>query len=280
MKNQPSARTTYWEEVKTAAAYINQQDIRRPEVAIVLGSGLGPIAERIEDVNLLPYHQIPGCPVSTAPGHEGNLLFGSLAERTVIAMQGRFHYYEGYSMDQVVFLIRVMAVLGVRSLILTNAAGGVNRAFRPGDLMIITDHIGLGCVSPLIGPNIEDLGPRFNDQTHVYDPQYITLAHEVAQKIGTSLQSGIYFYAQGPAYETPAEIQAIGRLGGDAVGMSTVPEAICANHAGIRIFGLSCITNYAAGIMDEPLNHEEVLAVGAKVSDQAVALVEGMLPYM
>ncbi|MGI6077236.1 MAG: purine-nucleoside phosphorylase [Fastidiosipilaceae bacterium] len=280
MKDQRLERERYWNEVKAAAEYIKSKDNRKFEVALVLGSGLGPIADRIENVKRLPYSEIPGCPVSTAPGHEGNLLIGTLAGQNVVAMQGRFHYYEGYSMEKVVFLIRVMAVLGVNSLILTNAAGGVNRAFNPGDLMIITDHIGFNCVSPLIGPNIEELGPRFNDQTHVYDPQYIALAKQVAQDLDISLQEGIYYYTQGPSYETPAEIQAIGRLGGDAVGMSTVPEAICANHAGIRIFGLSCITNYAAGIIDEPLNHEEVLAIGAKVSAQAVALVEGMLNSM
>lgn len=266
--------------IQNAAVFIRSKISVLPEIGIVLGSGLGPMAERCGAGVVLPYADIPGCPAATAPGHSGRLILAGLAGRRVMCMQGRFHFYEGHDMARVVFLIRVMAELGIRSLILTNAAGGVNRGFEPGDLMAITDHIGLQCVSPLIGPNFEAYGPRFNDQSAVYDRDYLDLARRQAAALNIPLREGVYYYTQGPAYETPAEVRAIGRLGGDAVGMSTVPEAICANHAGIRIFGMSCITNAAAGILDEPLNHEDVLTVGRAASARAVALVEAMLPHM
>ena len=256
MKDQRLERERYWNEVKAAAEYIKSKDNRKFEVALVLGSGLGPIADRIENVKRLPYSEIPGCPVSTAPGHEGNLLIGTLAGQNVVAMQGRFHYYEGYSMEKVVFLIRVMAVLGVNSLILTNAAGGVNRAFNPGDLMIITDHIGFTCVSPLIGPNIEELGPRFNDQNPRLRSPIYCFSQTSGSRLRTLTSRRDLLLYQGPSMRHPLKFRPLA----DWAAMQLVCpqcQAICCQPRRIRIFGLSCITNYAAGIIDEPLNHEE-----------------------
>ena len=266
--------------IEEAAQYVSSIAKQKLEIGIVLGSGLGSMADEIQNGVAIPYADIPGSPSSTAPGHKGELILGELGGRGCVAMRGRFHFYEGYSMNQVVFLVRVMATIGVRSLILTNAAGGVNRAMRPGDLMLITDHIGLDSDSPLRGPNFEMLGPRFNDQTHVYDPEYLRLARTVASGLNILLREGIYYYAKGPSYETPAEIRAIGILGGDAVGMSTVPEAVCANHAGMRGLGISCITNMAAGIVDGALNHDEVLSIGQAVSGKAALLVKTMIEQM
>lgn len=269
-----------WEIMQEAAKVILQAAARPPEIGIILGSGLGPMANDIENPVVIPYQDIPGCPASTAPGHTGQLILGELGGRYCMAMQGRFHYYEGHSMDRVVYLVRIMAVMGIRSMVVTNAAGGVNRAMQPGDLMLITDHIGLAGESPLRGTNFEQLGPRFNDQTHVYDPEYLQIARQAAAELSISLYEGVYFYTKGPSYETPAEIRAVGILGGDAVGMSTVPEVVCANHAGIRVLGISCITNMAAGISADALNHEDVLRIGQQASSKAVALVKAVISRM
>lgn len=216
----------------------------QPTVGIVLGSGLGKLAEKIEDPVTIPYRDIPGFPVSTAIGHKGNYIIGQLGGKTVIAMQGRIHYYEGYTMDLVTLPIRVMKVLGIKYLFVSNAAGGVNYDFKVGDLMIINDHINM-LPNPLIGPNMDDFGPRFPDMTRPYDHAIIRLAKEIAGEMGISLKEGVYFAGTGPTYETPAEYKYIRIIGGDATGMSTVPEVIVARHSGIPVFGMSVITNEA-----------------------------------
>ena len=216
----------------------------KPEIGIVLGSGLGSLADVIQNPVVIPYKDLPGFPVSTATGHKGNYIVGTLSGKTVIAMQGRIHYYEGYGMDKVVLPIRVMITLGIKYLFVSNAAGGTNLAFHVGDLMIIKDHINL-LPNPLIGPNIDELGPRFPDMTRPYDPALIRLACSVAAKEGIELQKGVYLASSGPSYETPAEYKYFRTIGGDAVGMSTIPEVIVARHSGVPVFGISVITNEA-----------------------------------
>lgn len=248
-----------------------------PEIAIILGSGLGKLADFIKDAKVIPYEDIPNFPKTTVAGHEGKLIFGTINNRKVVAMKGRFHYYEGNEMGAVVYPIRVFKRLGIENLIVTNAAGGVNTSFKPGDLMLITDHISLFCENPLRGENIDDLGPRFPDMTVAYDRNLRTLALESAGRLGVDLKSGVYSYCKGPSYESPAEIKALRNLGADAVGMSTVPETITARHMGMRVLGISCITNMAAGILDQPLNHAEVMETGKRVEKMFSALVSDII---
>lgn len=248
------------------AAYLRQKNVVDVDTAIILGSGLGDFAEELAEPVILPYAEIPHFPVSTVAGHAGRLVCGKLGEKKILAMQGRFHFYEGYPMEEVVFPVRVMAMLGIRRLIVTNAAGGVNPDFHPGELMLITDHINFMGTNPLIGANDDQLGPRFPDMSHAYDEQGLALARRAAQQAGIPLREGVYAAFAGPSYETPAEIRMVRTWGADAVGMSTVPEVIAANHAGMRVTGLSCITNLAAG-MQKSLNHEEVMATSARVKD-------------
>ncbi len=217
---------------------------RKPVLGIVLGSGLGSLANDIQDPIVIPYRELPDFPVSTAVGHKGNFIVGTLGGKTVIAMQGRIHYYEGYGMDQVVLPIRVMIGVGIKTLIVSNAAGGTNLAYHVGDLMIIRDHINL-LPNPLIGPNFDDFGPRFPDMTRPYDPALIKLAVQVGEELGIKLHRGVYVGGTGPSYETPAEYKYFRTIGGDAVGMSTIPEVIVARHAGVPVFGISVITNEA-----------------------------------
>ena len=231
--------------IKAAAAYIREQlDGRTPEVGIVLGSGLGTLADEITDPIVIPYNQVQGFPVSTAVGHKGNYIVGYLGGKCVIAMQGRIHYYEGYGMGEVVLPIRVMVTLGIKYLFVSNAAGATNQSFRVGDLMIIRDHINL-LPNPLIGPNLDEYGPRFPDMTRPYDPKLILLAEEAAAELGISLRKGVYVACSGPSYETPAEYRYFRTIGADAVGMSTTPEVIVARHANIPVFGMSVITDVA-----------------------------------
>ncbi len=250
---------------------------RQPETALVLGSGLGAVAESIVQPVTIEYSEIPDFPVSTVPGHAGRIVMGELEGQEVMVFQGRFHYYEGYSMEDVVLPVRVMALLGVRNLILTNAAGGINTSFEPGDLMCIRDHIKLTGLSPLRGPNIDEFGPRFNDMSDAYSRELRSIIQEAAARPGTKLQQGVYAYMTGPSFESPAEIQMLRTLGADAVGMSTVPEVIVAAHAGIRAAGISTITNMAAGILDQPLSHEEVMETGAMVKDKLLSLIRDVL---
>lgn len=251
-----------------------------PQIGLILGSGLGVLGDDIPGAEAIEYKDIPGFPVSTVEGHAGRLIFGELGGKAVVIMQGRFHYYEGYSMDEVVFPVRVMKALGVESLIVTNAAGGVNTGFVPGDLMLITDHIKLFTDSPLRGPNIDELGPRFNDMSAAYTPALRELAKRVAMEKGIDVREGVYAHMPGPSFETPAEIRMLRTLGADAVGMSTVPEVITAAHASMRVLGISAISNMAAGILDQPLNHDEVIETGRMVRDKFVGLVKAIVEAM
>lgn len=245
-----------------------------PEVALILGSGLGDFANEIEDSVTLPYHEIKGFPVSTVTGHAGQFVFGYVGKKKVVAMQGRVHYYEGYTMEQVVLPIRLMHMMGAEDLLLTNAAGGVNYNFKPGDLMIICDHITSFVPSPLIGKNNEDLGERFPDMSKVYNEDLIKLLTSIGEKLEIELKKGVYLQTTGPNYETPAEVNMYRMLGADAVGMSTACEAMAANHMKMRIAGISCITNFASGMSDKPLNHEEVKETANKIASDFKSLVK------
>lgn len=264
-------------EVKAAQELIQSRIDQTPTVGLILGSGLGVLAEEITNAIKIQYRDIPGFPQSTVAGHAGQLVIGRLNGVAVVAMQGRFHYYEGYTMQQVTFPVRVMKELGVQKLIVTNAAGGVNETFSPGDLMIITDHINNMGVNPLIGPNDDHFGVRFQDLSSAYNKEMIQVAKEVAEQQQLDIQTGVYVANTGPVYETPAEVKMLRICGGDAVGMSTVPEVIVANHAGMNVLGISCISNMAAGILDQPLNHEEVIETTEKVKQQFLSFVKGIV---
>ena len=266
------------EKLKEAKAFIESKTKGLRIVAgLVLGSGLGDLADEIKDPVIINYKDIPNFPVSTVQGHAGRLVIGELEGKNVMCMQGRFHYYEGYGMDQVVFPIQVMRLLGIEYLILTNAAGCVNVNWEPGTLMMITDHIKFAPECPMRGPNADALGVRFFDTTRAYDPELQKLVRKEAEKLGIPLKEGVYMFFSGPNYETPAEIRAARVLGADAAGMSTVPEAIAAAHCGLRTIGISCMTNMAAGILNQPLDHEEVLETSMRVKGQFTALVKGIV---
>ena len=260
--------------IKEAKEYITRVVGFTPEIALILGSGLGDMAEEVENKIVIDYKDIPNFPVSTVQGHKGRLVFGTLRGRKVAFMQGRFHYYEGWKMEDVVFPVWVFKALGVEKLIVTNAAGGVNTSFRPGDLMLIKDHINYTNNNPLIGPNIEEFGPRFPDMSAAYSTELIEVVKSSAEANGIRLQEGTYIFLTGPSYETPAEIRACRILGADAVGMSTVPEVVAANHCGIKVAGISCITNMAAGILDQPLNHKEVMETADRVKESFSKLIK------
>lgn len=255
----------YMQDIIKTSEFLKAKIGRIPDVAVVLGSGLGTFADGLEEKIEIPYGEIPGFVVSTVIGHAGKLIIGFLGEKMVLAMQGRFHLYEGHDAHKVSFPVRVFKTMGINNLILTNAAGGVSRALNPGDLMIISDHISFYAPSPLKGINLDELGPRFPDMSEVYSKKLITLAEKAANDLGIGVKKGIYCYAQGPMYETPAEIRLMNNLGIDAVGMSTVTEAIAAKHAGMNILGISCVTNMASGILPQPLNHKEVTETANKV---------------
>jgi len=244
-----------------------------PAVLMILGSGLGAMADLVADPVIISYRDIPGFCASTAPSHKGQFVFGRLGGQNVAVMQGRLHHYEGYGFDEVTFPVRVAALLGIKTMIITNAAGGVNRSFSVGDIMLITDHINFPGKSPLFGPNISEFGVRFPDMSTAYTPALRAIAHASAQETGCNLQEGVYYYMTGPSYETPAEIRAISALGGDAVGMSTVAEVITARHAGMDILGFSLISNMAAGILPQPLSEEEVIEAGEKARERLSALI-------
>ncbi len=250
---------------------------RKVELAIVLGSGLGDLGDEVRDPIIINYKDIPHFPVSTVQGHKGRLIIGELEGRTVMCMQGRFHFYEGYSMEECVYPIRTMFMLGIRSLILTNAAGCVNKEWNVGDLMLITDHIKLCAESPCRGPNNDELGARFFDMTGAYSKELQNVARKAAEKNNITLREGVYMFMSGPNFETPAEIRFARTAGADACGMSTVPEAIAASQMGFRTMGISCMTNMAAGILDQPLNHEEVLETGRIVKTKFTALVKTII---
>jgi purine-nucleoside phosphorylase len=246
----------------------------------VLGSGLGPFADAVAEPAEIPYADIPGWPRSTAVGHAGALVVGRLDGVPVAVMKGRAHLYEGHAPATVVFGVRVLGRLGVRSLVLTNACGAIDPSVEPGRLVVISDHLNLQGSSPLVGPNDESLGPRFPDMSDAYDPEYRSLAHEVAGRLGLPLGDGVYAAWLGPAFETPAEIRMLRTLGADLVGMSTVPEVLAARHMGIRCLALSCVTNAAAGVRPEPIDHERVLEVGARAAGDLVALLREVVPLL
>ena len=252
----------------------------RPKIALILGSGLGDYGEEIRIEKTISYHDIEGFPVSTVPGHKGRFLFGYVENVPVVIMQGRVHYYEGYPMTDVVLPTRLMGMMGAKKLFLTNAAGGVNSNFKPGDFMMITDHITTGIPSPLIGPNIEELGSRFPDMSEVYSRRLREVIRASAEKCGIDLQEGVYVQFTGPAYETPAEVRMAAIWGGDAVGMSTACEAMAARHMGIEVCGISCITNMAAGISKQELNHKEVQETADRVAKSFKKLVTEIIAGM
>ncbi|WP_408011779.1 purine-nucleoside phosphorylase [Pseudalkalibacillus sp. A8] len=249
-------------------------------MGLILGSGLGVLAAEIENPMTISFEEIPHFPVSTVAGHQGQLVIGDLKGKRVIAMQGRFHYYEGHSLEAVTYPIRVMRAIGVKQIIVTNAAGGINHSFKPGDLMIIQDHINLTSQNPLIGPNEEEFGERFPDMSEAYSKKLITLTKEVAVKEKIEVVEGVYAGVLGPSYETPAEIKLLGILGADAVGMSTVPEVIVARHSGIEVLGVSCISNMAAGISEQSLTHNEVMETTEKIKAQFLQLVKEIIAAM
>ena len=265
---------------QTAVDRIRTETQARPRVAVVLGSGLGAFANELTDRTEIPYAEIPGWPASTALGHAGKLVIGRLNGLDVAVMAGRNHLYEGYSGAQVTFGVRVLHQLGVRSIVFTNAAGGINLAYSQGALVLISDHVNLQGTNPLIGPNDDSLGPRFPDLTDAYSAEFRAIAHEVARGLQIPLAEGVYAAVTGPSYETPAEIRCLRTIGADLVGMSTVPEVIVANHMGMRVLAISCVTNMAAGISKQKINHEEVLETGRKVRDTLVRFLKALMPRL
>jgi purine-nucleoside phosphorylase len=263
--------------IKEAAEYIRSKYTSAPQIGLILGSGLGVIADLVEDAVVIAYSDIPHFPVSTVEGHAGELLLGTINGKHVLLMKGRFHLYEGYGVDVVSLPVRVMKELGVETLIVTNAAGGINTSYNVGDLMVIKDHINFTFRNPLIGPNLNELGVRFPDMSEAYSRTLSKTAHEVAAEQGLKLQEGVYVGLLGPSYETPAEIRMMRTLGADAVGMSTVAEVIVARHAGIEVLGFSCISNMAAGILDQPLSHKEVMETTERVKPKFLKLILGIV---
>jgi purine-nucleoside phosphorylase len=264
----------YLDKIKEASNYIISKTIKLPEIVIVLGTGLGALVDEIQDKRVIKYSDIPFFPVSTVYGHAGELILGYIGEKYIIAMNGRFHYYEGYSMKEITFAVRVFTYMGMKKLIISNACGGMNPEFESGDLMLITDHINLIGDNPLIGSNIEDFGPRFPDMSEAYSKRWIKLAEDLSNKLGISLRKGVYVSVSGPNFETPAELKMLRFIGADAVGMSTVPEVIAAKHGGMEILGVSCITDMALYNNLEPLDHEKVLETANRAKPRFVNLIK------
>ncbi|HEK9097074.1 TPA: purine-nucleoside phosphorylase [Streptococcus equi subsp. zooepidemicus] len=265
---------TLLEKIRETQAFLESKGIDKPEFGLILGSGLGELANEVEPAIVIDYADIPNWGKSTVVGHAGKLVYGELAGRKVLALQGRFHFYEGNPMEVVTFPVRVMKALGCHSLLVTNAAGGIG--YGPGTLMLINDHINMTGTNPLIGENLDEFGPRFPDMSDAYTAAYRETARSVAEKLGLDLQEGVYLGCSGPTYETPAEIRAFKVMGADAVGMSTVPEVIIAAHSGLKVLGISAITNFAAGFQSE-LNHEEVVEVTERIKENFKGLVKAIL---
>lgn len=268
---------SYVAKIEEAASYIRSKMKIQPQVGFILGSGLGVLADEIEDPVVIDYEEILHFPVSTVEGHVGKLVIGTLEGTPVVAMQGRFHFYEGYTQREVTFPVYVMKELGCDKLVVTNACGGMNREFEPGDLMLITDHLNFTGNNPLIGANDPKLGPRFPDMSQAYNRELITIAEKVAGQKGIEIQKGVYGAISGPAYCTPAELIMLRNLGADSVGMSTVPEVIAANHTGLKVLGISCVTDMAIGEELEPLTHEQVVEVANRTRPKFISLVKGFL---
>jgi purine-nucleoside phosphorylase len=263
---------------ESVAHFLLSQTALRPKIGLVLGSGLGGFADELADTKRIPYGQIPGFPRSTAIGHAGQMVIGTALGIPVVAMQGRAHLYEGYSAREVVFPMRVFGRMNIRAVILTNAAGGINLEYKQGALVVLTDHINLQGCNPLVGPNDDRFGLRFPDMSQAYWKPYREIALQAAKKLGKTLYQGVYAALLGPSYETPAEIRYLRVIGADLVGMSTIPEVIAARHLGVKVLAISCVTNMAAGILDQPINHEEVLETGERVKGDFVALLRAVLP--
>lgn len=268
------------QNIDAAAEYILTKIPRRPRIGLVLGSGLGDFADTLTNAIRIPFAEIPGFPQPTVEGHAGALVFGKKSGRYIAVLQGRTHYYEGLSQRQITMPIRVLAAIGVRTVVLTNAAGGINKTYQPGDLMLICDHINLSGSNPLIGPNLDAFGPRFPDVSDLYTAELRQDIKELAAFLGLRLREGVYLMTSGPNYETPAEIRMMRTLGADAVGMSTVPEALVAAHCGMNVVGISCITNMAAGVLPQKLDHSEVIETAAKVHDTFHELLSNMIMYL
>jgi purine-nucleoside phosphorylase len=279
MSEQPSPDTLY-ERAEHAARTIRARAGADARVALVLGSGLGAFADDLEDAVAIPFAEVPGFARSTVEGHAGRLVVGNVGGVNVAVMQGRFHFYEGYTLEEVTFPVRVLSLLGVKSLILTNAAGGLNNTLKQGSLMLISDHLNLLGANPLRGANDARFGARFPDMSEVYDRGYQEIAIQEAHATETELRRGVYAALAGPSYETPAEIRMLRALGADAVGMSTVPEAIVARHAGVKVLGISCITNMAAGVLDKPIEHSEVIETGERVRATFTELLRRIIPKL
>ncbi len=266
--------------MRETVQYLQNRVEARPRIAVVLGSGLGAFAAELENAQEISYSDLPLWPRSTAVGHAGKLVFGSLGDLGVAVMSGRAHLYEGYRGADVVFGVRALAELGVRSFVFTNAAGGINSAYGRGGLVLISDHINLQGINPLVGPNDDALGPRFPDMTEAYSPHYRAVARQVAAELGITLNEGVYAAMLGPSYETPAEIRFLRTIGADLVGMSTVAEVIAANHMGLKVLAISCVTNMAAGILPQKISHEEVLETGEMVRETLVRFLKALLPRL
>jgi purine-nucleoside phosphorylase len=280
MNESKTSRHSAFMKAEEAAKFVLGRTRLRPRVAIVLGSGLGAFAEELAEATTIEYRKIPHFPISTAIGHAGRLVIGKVSGVTIAAMQGRVHFYEGYSLEEVIFPMRVLARLGIRAVVLTNAAGGISQEYTQGCLVLLRDHINLQGSNPLIGPNEERFGVRFPDLTQVYWKPYREFAREEGRRLGMQLFEGVYAGLTGPSYETPAEIRYLRTIGADLVGMSTVPEVIAAAHMGIRVLGVSCVTNMAAGILDQPITTEEVIETGERVKGQFAALLTAVIPHI
>ena len=267
----------FYNKVKESADFILSKTAQRPKIGVILGSGLGGLVDFMENKEIIPYSDIPNFPQSTVKGHEGNMVFGTIGSQNIIAMQGRFHYYEGFTMKEVAYPVYVMKLLGIENIIVTNACGAINDTFKPGDLMIIEDYINMWGNNPLIGPNDERFGVRFPDMSEPYSKELIRKALSASEKIGIECKKGVYALFSGPCFESAAEIRAYKILGADVAGMSTVPETITANYLGMKVFGLSCITNMATGIAKVKHSHEDVLRIANESSEKLCNLVKEML---
>lgn len=278
MASKPKKHSSEFIRAARAAKFVFSKSKLRPKIALVLGSGLGSYADQFTHSVKIPYAKIPHFPQSTAIGHTGKLVIGNANGVPVVAMQGRVHLYEGYSIHEVAFPVRVFQRMGVQAVILTNAAGGIKKEFTQGRLVLISDHINLQGVNPLTGPNDDAFGPRFPDMTAAYDRDFRQIARKEAARLGIALEEGVYAGLEGPSYETPAEIRYLRTIGADLVGMSTIPEVIAARHSSIRVLGISCVTNAAAGILDQPLDHNDVLATADRVQSEFISLLSAILP--
>ncbi|HEY2038348.1 MAG TPA: purine-nucleoside phosphorylase [Edaphobacter sp.] len=279
-KNQPAEMDDLYPRAMAAAGYIKSLTSLEPRLGLILGSGLGDFANKLENATSIPYSEIPNFPLSTVPGHSGKLVLGTIGGIPVVVMQGRVHAYEGYSTKEITFPTRVLGLLGVERLIVTNAAGGINTSYGQGAIVAISDHINLTGANAVLGPNEPRFGERFFDMTHAYSPALRQLAREEATRQGWNLDEGVYVAVLGPSYETPAEIRAFRTLGADLVGMSTVHEVITARHMGIEVLGLSVVTNMAAGVLNQPINHEEVMEIGRRIADQFTSLLTALIPQL